>query len=46
MNNSQDKSIIKEIASKKEEKTKHHKENFQALIMKKKARVISKMGLF
>ena len=36
MNNSQDKGIIKEIASRKEEKTKHHEENFQALIMKKK----------
>ena len=35
MNNSQGKSIMKEIAHMKKGKTKHHEEDFQALIMKK-----------
>ena len=35
MNDSLGESIIKEIADRKEEKTKHHDEDFQALIIKK-----------
>ena len=35
MNNSQGKSIMKEIANRKKGKTKHHEEDFQALIMKR-----------
>ena len=35
MNDSLGESIIKEIAGRKKEKTKHHEEDFQALIIKK-----------
>ena len=45
MNDSLDESIIKEVADRKKEKTKHHEEDFQALIIKTKSRMISKIHI-
>ena len=44
MNNSLGENIIKEIADRKKVKTKHH-EDFQALVIKKKSRMISKIHI-
>ena len=45
MNDSLGESIIKEVADRKKEKTKHHEEDFQALIIKTKSRMISKIHI-
>ena len=45
MNDRLGESIIKEITDRKKEKTKHHEENFQALIVKKTSRMISKIHI-
>ena len=45
MNDRLGESIIKEITDRKKEKAKHHEENFQALIVKKTSRMISKIHI-
>ena len=45
MNDRLGESIIKEITDRKKEKTKHHEENFQALIVRKTSRMISKIHI-
>ena len=45
MNDSLGESIIKEVADRKKEKTKHHEEDFQTLIIKTKSRMISKIHI-
>ena len=45
MNNGLGENITKEIADRKKVKTKHHEEDFQALIIKKKSRMISKIHI-